>query len=263
MKCWSCSQIDQFEIIEYIYLSECYLFKGVQTGVFVVLIFYLIHKIKMESVEIGWITVLMAFLAALNGIFSIIRVQAVFPIFNDNINNQTFMIAYCIEYIGQFGALWFFAIKYFEAARDLQLMLSDSENSSIRASTHTLTKRLKQRKASYLYLRWLVFALLVICMMAVTIVMCITSIGALEYQIIIATTYGLLMLLIVVVGALMVWALRIFVRVVSHLSQRFNLNHCFVWLQVSCIFLLALVWMSQGIFLGEHFKDFDDYGPIR
>ena len=58
----------------------------------------------------------MSLLALLNGIASITRVMVAFPMQDEGSFKHTFFIAYFLENLGQFGAIWFFAIKYYESA---------------------------------------------------------------------------------------------------------------------------------------------------
>ena len=81
MQNWSCDQIDNFEKLQYAYLSSCYFFKGIQAFIFVALSVYIINKLCKGASEVGAPALTMSLLAAFNGIFAIIRVEASFPVF--------------------------------------------------------------------------------------------------------------------------------------------------------------------------------------
>ena len=85
----------------------------------------------------------MSLLAMLNGIFAIMRVTSAFPIFTDNVRGYLLIVSYCLEFLGQLGAQWLFAIKYFEAASDLKMMLRDVDsNAGFIAGSFSITERL-------------------------------------------------------------------------------------------------------------------------
>ena len=102
-----------------IYLGDCFLFKGTQTIVFMVLSAHILYKLIKGTGEIGVPALTMSLLALLNGIFAIMRVTSAFPIFSNDVRGYLLIVSYCLEYLGQLGAQWIFAIKYYEAASDL------------------------------------------------------------------------------------------------------------------------------------------------
>ena len=79
-------------------------------------------------------------------------------------------------------------------------------------------------------------------------------------NIIIVITYSYLSILTIVVGVLMILALRTFVKVVKSSPIKKNLNNCFIFVQILCLILLGLVWLSQGIFILHGVRnDFDNF----
>ena len=61
----------------------------------------------------------------LNGIFAIIRINAILPFADEtDVSIREFEIMFVLEAICLYGATWFFSIKYFETASDLKYMLS-------------------------------------------------------------------------------------------------------------------------------------------
>ena len=95
------------------------MFKGTQTIVFMVLSAHILYKLIKGTGEIGVPALTMSLLALLNGIFAIMRVTSAFPIFSNDVRGYLLIVSYCLEYLGQLGAQWIFAIKYYEAASDL------------------------------------------------------------------------------------------------------------------------------------------------
>ena len=118
----------------------------------------------------------MSLLAMVNGIFSIIRVSSAFPIFTDDVRGYLLICSYCVEYLGQLGAAWLFAIKYYEAAGDLQMMLEDVDpTTGTAASSSPISERLSKRKKIYKWVSWGVFIVLVACLATIMSLMCVTN----------------------------------------------------------------------------------------
>ena len=59
-----------------------------------------------------------------------------------------FKVSYCLENIFFFGANWFYCIKYYETASDIEKMLKEESNQS----------QTQARKRRCLIMRWCVFA---------------------------------------------------------------------------------------------------------
>ena len=95
------------------------MFKGTQTIVFMGLSVHIMYRLIKGKDEIGAPALAMSLLAFLNGIFAIMRVTSAFPIFSNDVRGYLLIVSYCLEYLGQLGAQWIFAIKYYEAASDL------------------------------------------------------------------------------------------------------------------------------------------------
>ena len=88
------------------------------------LICYALNKKFNKGGQVTCVNLVMASLATLNGIASIIRMNAFYTSRSDDaISDQTFIVAYCVENMAQFGAQWLFSIKYLEVARDLKFLL--------------------------------------------------------------------------------------------------------------------------------------------
>ena len=173
---WDCDEIDEFQKLHNIYLGDCFMFKGTQTIVFIGLSALIIYKLFKGTGEIGVPALAMSLLAMLNGIFSIIRVTSAFPIFTDNVRGYMLIVSYCLEFLGQLGAQWLFAIKYYEAAGDLKMMLKDVDSTvGLVAGSSSITDRLSKRKRVYKRVSWGVFIMLVACLAAIMSLMCVTN----------------------------------------------------------------------------------------
>ena len=70
---------------------------------------------------------LISIFALFNGILGLIRVNLIFSRYESGeYSFPVYLVAYCLESICFFGAIWFFSIKYYETASDLKLMLVSS-----------------------------------------------------------------------------------------------------------------------------------------
>lgn len=80
------------------------------------------RRIKRTG-QIGKLPIVIAVFALLEGVMAIVRLSSIFPLFRSTARLYTFEWSYAFENIFYFGAIWFFAIKYFETAQDLENML--------------------------------------------------------------------------------------------------------------------------------------------
>ena len=90
--------------------------------------------------------------------------------------------------------------------------------------------------------------------MAAILITLLTEVNDTAFMYVILFGYIILMIILLVAAVLMVLAMRTFVRIVSRLSDRGDLNQSFYWAQVTFVVLLGIVWLSQGFFLAFHFK---------
>ena len=125
-KSWSCDEVHSFRKVEIFYILDGYILKSAQTLVFVSLILVLVYRRMKGTGEIAKLSILIALLALFDGVFAIMRIMALFPLFTRDESFETFLIADCLTNISYFGAIWFFGIKYYETAEDLQLMIEES-----------------------------------------------------------------------------------------------------------------------------------------
>ncbi len=100
-----------------------YICKTIQIVLFLGLLCLIVYRRCKGTSHIGKLTIVITILALINGFASIARVHSIFHIFTTQEHDLTFQITYCIECITFFGVLWFFCIKYYETASDLEQML--------------------------------------------------------------------------------------------------------------------------------------------
>ena len=109
-------------------------------------------------------------------------------------------------------------------------------------------------------MRWVIFLLLLACLFTICTWLFIDSQNWQAFKIIFVTAYGILSMFMVTVSVVLVLALHTFVKLLSRSPSRNDLNYCFVWLQVCCVVILSLVWISQCVFMiYGALHDFDDY----
>lgn len=152
MENWTCEEYQDFNSIRTVYVCTSYASKSIQMLVFVILLCVLVYdKVKAKG-QIGKLPIFVVFLAIVNSVFAIIRVNALFPHDNDA-HTKLMAGTFCVEGIAFFGATWFFSIKYFETALDIENISSPNQDTSKMTESH---------KRKWLIFRWLIF-LVIIC----------------------------------------------------------------------------------------------------
>lgn len=136
------------------YGSKCF-----ELLVFIVLMFVLVHDKVYGKGQIGKLPIFIVFLAVINSVFSIVRVNALFPGDND-VNISLMAVAFFLENISSLGAYWLFGIKYYETAKDIETVLSSTEDSTLMT---------KQRKVNWLIFRWVIFLVIMAAQLLITI----------------------------------------------------------------------------------------------
>jgi len=152
--------------------------------------------------------------------------------------------------------LWFFCIKYYETASDLELMLTLSQN---QAQQHALT-----RKSKCLVFRWLIFTILLLAV--------ILQFVALDDEKFRFTAFGIAFIvfswlievsIIVASISLMSLALLKFIRIVSRIQAQGVLNRRFIITQIVSLAFFMVVWVMEGCFFVQHYTDMDAYKPVK
>ena len=103
---------------------------------------------KENSRQIGRLPIFISILCLLNGVFATIRVDALFTSFFQDVHFDYFAVAFSLEYATLFGALWLFAMKFYEAAENIKDVLTKEEPDS------SVTKAKKRKFAIF---RWIIF----------------------------------------------------------------------------------------------------------
>ena len=102
-------------------------------------------------------SILISVFSLLNGVLGMVRVNAIFPVFEKGTDGVIlYMVTYCFESICFFSAIWLFSVKYYETASDLKLMLTED----LFKSSWSHLRSHKQKCKVY---RWAILALLIIC----------------------------------------------------------------------------------------------------
>ena len=108
------------------YVITAYASKTIQLVVFTGLIFVLLFRRIKGTGQIGKLPILIAIFALANAVSAILRVDAMWPLLHETKeNSQLFDVTFFLESVFFFGATWFFAIKYYETASDLEHLLSE------------------------------------------------------------------------------------------------------------------------------------------
>ena len=114
---------------------------------------------------VGSMSICIAILSLLDGVFAVIRINSVYTVVN---YVAKYHPVHSLEGICFYSALWLFGIKYYETAHDVELILSTDtlrSSTSIKAQD-TSSSRNIGRKKFINFVRWSVFA--IICVSVIT-----------------------------------------------------------------------------------------------
>ena len=160
----------------------------------------------------------------LNGIFAIIRINAIFPLIDESdVSIDKFEIMFVLEAICLYGATWFFSVKYFETASDLKYMLqkypSPMHHKKYLSRTHKRNCRI---------FRWAVFMVIIVCVG----LMAFSMNGNLKTKTkkaFLFITFTVLCLIMILIAWLEALALYRFIKIVKSLPvERRELNQRFI-----------------------------------
>ena len=124
---------------------------------------------------------------------------------------------------------------------------------------------MQARKRRYKILRWVVFLCIVLFSVSETVVIGIGNQRKDVTLTITAVSYGMLTLLLIVIGVMMIVGLRKFIRIVSRMKPGSNdlLNRKFIYMQLIALFVWMLIWIFDGLFWTLHYANYQSFGPLR
>ena len=117
---------------------------------------------------------------------------------------------------------------------------------------------MQTRKRRYKILRWAVFLCIVLFSVSETVVIGIGNQRKDVTLTITAVSYGMLTLLLIVIGVMMIVGLRKFIRIVSRMKPGSNdvLNRKFIYMQLIALFVWMLIWIFDGLFWTLHYANY-------
>ena len=116
---WSCDDFENYSELEVSRMYVSYVIKGIQLAVYTWLFVLLTYR-RCKGAG-SKLPILICIFSILNGVFAIIRVDAIDPVTDDERIDilQTeggYEVIFCLESISFIGAMWFYSIKYYETA---------------------------------------------------------------------------------------------------------------------------------------------------
>lgn len=69
--------------------------------------------------------------------------------------------------------------------------------------------------------------------------------------------------LIVLITVLLALALAKFIKIVSKVKARRDMNTCFIFLQVIALVVWSILWIIEGVYFIKHYKHFGKFEPVR
>ena len=118
-----------------------YAVKTIQILVFTYLISVLYYRRLFKGLKIGKLTIFIAFLVLINGIASMIRFYAQFAgLTQGSYNHVTFPIAFFVESFCFYGAMWLFAMRFYETVYGMECVLAESTLPSATSSMEKISR---------------------------------------------------------------------------------------------------------------------------
>lgn len=197
--------------------------------------------------KIGKLPILVVFMCILNGIFGAVRINAMFP----KDKNATVTAFLGLELITFYGALWFFSIKFYEAAKDIENLFSEDPK---------VSKMTKTRKVNFLIFRWAFFLLIIGA--NIILALCLTRLDTPFDDTISKVAWVCLGLLTVLIMILLAVSLLKFVKVVKRLGGQDNVNQSFVGVQIVGLIIWIGSWTIEGIYFFRFATGANEYKRI-
>ena len=135
MKDWSCADYNAFVELEKAHEITGYSVKTIQILVFTYLISVLYYRKLFKGGKIGKLTIFIAFLVLINGFAAVVRFYVQFEgLLEGSYNHVSLPIAFFVESFCFYGAMWLFAMRFYEAVYGMECVLTESGFSSATSS---------------------------------------------------------------------------------------------------------------------------------
>ena len=216
---------------------------------FTLLFFKLAIQHCRKKGSIGLLPIIVCFLIIINGIFAMVRTAALFPNFNVTDNYNFVAVAYFLEEISFYLALWLFGTKYFEVALDMERLLGrkNDQSSSSTASNFSEEKEKAARvKQKFHYARIAVSILIVIAHIPLLVSQLKTNLMGETYIALSGISMILLCTVVLTIATFMSVALWKFTRIVSSMPFRSDLNRFLIFIEI----LSILGWAAGSFGIG-------------
>ena len=246
---WTCEDYELYESVLHTREICNWVTKSLQIAVFSILILCLIYKKFIGTGQIGKLTFVIAIFSLLNGIFSLLRVESVQPILDGLQGLKKYEFYYWVESIMFFGACWFFAIRYYETACDLQLMFStDTSSASIKSRSSQSGRK---------FFRWVVFIIIFAAQTLESMSIAFNSLLEDKLQkVLYGIGFTVLSLLICAITILMAFAFYKFIKIVSRTSRsKRDINLVGTLVQIFSLIVWSSTWVAEGIIILEKAKE--------
>ena len=237
-------------MVRMIYLCIGFSCFSAEILVFTALLITLVYEKLKGAGQIGKLPILVVVLCIFNGIFGAFRINAMFPR-DKKLNFSQITAFFGLEQISFYGALWFFSIKFYEAAKDIENLFSDDQK---------VSKMTKTRKVNFLIFRWIIF----FCIIGANVVLavCTTRLQNGMDDIICKVVWVCLGLVTVIIMLLLAVSLYKFVKVVKKLGGQGNINQSFIVVQILGLIIWIGSWTIEGIYFFRFVKGANEYKRI-
>ena len=211
----------------------------------------LTKKFNRGKGSLGCLPILICFFTIVNGIFAIVRVAAIFPVFGMFENYNVTVFSYFMENTTFYMVMWLFGMKLFEVSLNMQQMQNKYLEATNSLTQFAYLRQREREKSKNKFHKIRILGSIIITIVHVPLLLAKVrntvfeeSSGVFAGSILVA-----LALLVIIIAAFMTSALWKSTRVLARSPVKNDLNTCLIGVQI----VTVLFWAAASICLATTF----------
>ena len=250
-----------FILFSKVYVINVFTIKSAQLIVFTYLAIMLTKKFNRGRGSLGCLPILICFFTVVNGIFAMVRVAALFPVFGMFESYNVSVFSYFMEDSTFYLAMWLFGMKLFEVSLDMERM----QNKHLEASNslaHFASLRQREREKSkkkFHKIRILGSVIIAVVHVPILIAKVRNTIFEASSGIFAGLTLTVLALLVLIIATFLTSALWKSTRVLARSPVNSELNTCLIGVQIFTVLFWAAASICLAAVFFVHFETLFSY----